>query len=270
VVVTGTSTGIGAATARHLAGLGHTVFAGVRREQDAQPLLAAGAVEPLLLDVTDAEAIAAAAKHVGERTGSLAGLVNNAGMALAAPLEYLPIAELRRQLEVNVVGQQAVTQAFLPLLREGRGRIVNIGSIGDRIVRPMNGPYHMSKFALAAMNDALRLELAGWGLHVALVEPGTIATAIWGTALGAADRVARTLPPEAGKRYGRAVVGARRWAEGASRTGIPPEAVARAITHALTATRPRTRYLVGRDAQIAALIARLPDRAKDRLILSQS
>jgi NAD(P)-dependent dehydrogenase (short-subunit alcohol dehydrogenase family) len=271
VVVTGTSSGIGAATALELAARGYTVFAGVRREADGAALRerASGDVRPLLLDVTDQGAIDAAAEEVGAAAGDLAGLVNNAGIALAAPLEYLPAATFRRQLEVNVVGQLAVTQAFLPLIRRAGGRILNVGSIGDRIVGPMTGAYHASKFALAALTDGLRLELADDGIEVVLIEPGTIATSIWATSTAAADRLVAGLPPEAMQRYGRAIEAAREWAQTAARTGIAPEAVARVIATALTTPRPRTRYLVGREAKIAAVIATLPDRLRDRLILRQ-
>jgi len=273
VVITGTSTGIGAASAVELAARGFTVFAGVRREADGEALVrrAGGDVRPLLLDVTDQSAIDAAAKAVGAATGAtgLAGLVNNAGVALAAPLEYLPPDTFRRQLEVNVVGQLAVTQALLPLVRQARGRIVNVGSIGDRIVGPMTGAYHASKFALAAMTHGLRLELSQDGIEVILVEPGTIATAIWQTSTTAADRLFAGLPPEAGRRYGTRIEATREWARAAARNGIPPEAVARVIAQALVTSRPRTRYLVGRDAKIMSLLANLPDRLRDRLILRQ-
>lgn len=273
VVVTGASTGIGAATARHLAAQGWTVFAGVRREADGDALRhgTEGDIRPLLLDITDAQAIASAAKAVAEAVGGqgLAGVVNNAGIAVAAPLEYLPVDELRRQLEVNVVGQLAVTQALLPLLRAGRGRIVNLGSIGDRIVMPMTGAYHASKFALAALTHGLRMELQPWGIPVVLIEPGTIATPIWATGRATAERIVAGLPAEARKRYGREIEAGIRWTERAARTGISPETVALTITRALTARRPRTRYLVGTDAKVAALLARLPDRLRDRLVLRQ-
>lgn len=271
VVVTGASTGIGAATARHLAAQGWTVFAGVRQEADGAALRrgAEGDIRPLLLDVTDAQAIASAAKAVAEALGGegLAGVVNNAGIAVAAPLEYLPVDELRRQLEVNVIGQLAVTQALLPLLRAGRGRIVNLGSIGDRIVGPMTGAYHASKFALAALTHGLRMELKPWGIPVVLVEPGTIATPIWTTGRATAERILAGLPAEARERYERQIEAATGWAERAARTGISPETVALTITRALTARRPRTRYLVGTEAKVTALIARLPDRLRDRLVL---
>lgn len=273
VVVTGTSTGIGAATVRELSARGYTVFAGVRRDADGEALRdrVGGDVRPLLLDVTDAAAIGSAADEVALAVGAagLAGLVNNAGIALAAPLEYLPAETFRRQLEVNVVGQLAVTQALLPLLRPARGRVVNVGSIGDRLVGPMTGAYHASKFALAALTAGLRLELADAGIEVVLVEPGTVATPIWETSAAAATGLIAELPPEAISRYGSRIEATQAWAKAAARAGLAPEAVARVIARALTAARPRTRYLVGRDARIGAIVAGLPDRLRDRLILSQ-
>jgi NAD(P)-dependent dehydrogenase (short-subunit alcohol dehydrogenase family) len=274
VVVTGASKGIGAAIVWRLVDDGFRVVAGVRRPEDAAQLrdqLGEG-VLPVLLDITDPDAVAAAAElfsgDIGE--GGLAGLVNNAGIAVAAPLEFLPPAELRRQLEVNVVGQHAVTQALLPLLRRGRGRIVNLGSIGDRIVAPMTGPYHVSKFALRAWSDTLRLELSPWGIQVVLVEPGAVATPIWETSIAAAERLQQTLPSGVEELYGRAIAAAKTGALRNAARGIPADRVAAVVARALTVHRPRARYLVGTDARITAIVARLPDRLRDRLILSQS
>ena len=272
-VVTGASKGIGAAVVRRLVAEGFRVVAGVRRAEDAKALgdELGGRVVPALLDITDPEAVASAAELVSEVTGgALAGLVNNAGIAVAAPLEFLPTAELRHQLEVNVVGQHAVTKALVPMLRRGRGRIVNIGSIGDRIVSPMTGPYHVSKFALRAWNDTLRLELAPWGIQVVLVEPGAVATPIWETSIAAAERLQRALPAGVVELYGRAIAAARAGALRSAAQGMPADQVAAVVAKALTSRRPRTRYLVGTDARVAALVARLPDRVRDRLVLSQS
>ena len=271
VVITGASTGIGEACALHLAGLGFRVFAGVRKEADAAALRgkAMGRIAPLSLDVTDPAALGRAAAEVAGAVGDggLAGLVNNAGIAVAAPLEFLPLDEFRRQLEVNVTGQLAATQAFLPLLRRGRGRIVNMSSIAGRIAGPMIGPYHASKFALEALSDALRLELRPWGLHVAVIEPGTIATPIWAKSGAAAEALLAALPARAHELYGPQIAAMRARAARAEGSGIPPRRVAEAVAHALTARRPKTRYLVGTDARIGALVARLPDRLRDRLLL---
>ena len=274
VVVTGAAKGIGAAVVRRLAGEGYRVVAGVRREEDAALLQVqmGDRVVPVLLDITDAAAVDAAAELVAHEAGDrgLAGLVNNAGIAVAAPLEFLPPDELRRQLDVNVVGQHAVTRALLPLLRRAGGRIVTIGSVGGRISTPMTGPYHVSKFGLRALTDALRLELAPWGIEVVLIEPGAVATPIWETSIEAADRLRESLPPEAGERYGRAMEAARASARRSAARGIPPDEVAKVVARALRVHRPRPRYLVGSDARIAAIVAALPDRLRDRLILSQT
>jgi NAD(P)-dependent dehydrogenase (short-subunit alcohol dehydrogenase family) len=274
VVVTGASKGIGAATVRRLTGQGMRVIAGVRREEDAAALKQqlADRVVPVQLDVTDPDAIAAAAEAVRAEVADhgLAGLVNNAGIAVAAPVEFLPPDELRRQLDVNVVGQIAVTQALVPFLRKGRGRIVNVGSIGGRIASPMVGAYAASKFAIAALTDTLRMELFRWGIEVSLIEPGAVATPIWETSVAAADRLLDAAPAALHELYGAQIAAAREGARRNAGAGIPPDDVAKVIEHALTARRPRTRYLVGRDARIASVVARLPDRLRNRLVLSQS
>ncbi len=270
VLVTGASTGIGEACARRLDRAGWRVFAGVRRDEDGQRLRAAMSprLVPVRIDVSDGASIARAAEGIGAADdGGLDGLVNNAGIAVTGPLEYLPIAEFRRQLEVNVVGQLAVTQACLPLLRRRRGRIVLMGSIAGRMTVPFLGPYSASKFALEAMADALRVELQPWGLHVSLVEPGSIATPIWRKSGRAAAEQAAALPEEARRRYGAGAQKLREAAEKTGRRGIDPDVVAAAVEHALTAASPRTRYLVGRDARLRALLVRLiPDRVRDRLL----
>jgi NAD(P)-dependent dehydrogenase (short-subunit alcohol dehydrogenase family) len=269
VVVTGASTGIGEATARQLARQGFRVFAGVRREEDGERLRAAGdGLEPVLLDVTDAGAIERAAAHVREAAGpGLAGLVNNAGVAITGPLEFLPVDELRTQLEINLVAQVAVTQAFLPALRVARGRIVNVSSIGGRIALPLAGPYAASKFGLEAVSDSLRRELRPSGVKVAVVEPGGVRTPIWDKGTAAADRVLSSMPAEAEQRYGDLARTIRAETERIAREGMAPDDVADVVVHALTARRPRTRYLVGRDAKLRARAAKvLPDHVMDRLI----
>jgi NAD(P)-dependent dehydrogenase (short-subunit alcohol dehydrogenase family) len=265
VVVTGASSGIGEATAHHLRSLGFDVLAGVRKEEDAQRLRERG-VSPVRIDVTDQDSIDAARTELGERP--LAGLVNNAGIAVAAPLEFVPIDELRRQLEVNLVGQVAVTQAFLPALRAARGRIVNVSSIGGRVALPLAGPYAASKFALEAVSDSLRRELRDQGVHVAVVEPGGVKTPIWRKGTAAAAEMRSGMPPEAERLYGPLIEAIRReTVKIEQERGLPPQAVAEAIGKALTDGRPKTRYPVGGDARSRALLARLlPDRVFDRLI----
>jgi NAD(P)-dependent dehydrogenase (short-subunit alcohol dehydrogenase family) len=268
VVVTGASSGIGEATALHLNTLGFDVFAGVRKDEDAERLKVAG-LTPLKLDVTDPDSIEAAASELrGPSGGRLAGLVNNAGIAVSGPLEFVPIDELRHQLEVNFVGQVAVTQAFLPLVRAARGRIVNVSSIGGRVALPLLGPYAASKFALEGVSDSLRRELRPLGVHVALVEPGGIKTPIWDKGNARAQEMMGGMPPEAEQLYGDLFRSVRQQARRiAAETGLPPRVVAEAIGHALTARRPKTRYVMGRDARARAIAARfLPDRVFDGLV----
>ncbi len=271
-VVTGASSGIGQATAHHLDSLGFTVFAGVRSAEAVERLTSEGSgrVRPLRLDVTDRESIAAAAAEVREAGGppGLAALVNNAGIAVSAPLELVPIDELRHQLEVNVVGQVAVTQALLPALRQARGRIVNVSSIGGRIALPLAGPYAASKFALEAITDSLRRELRHLGVRVIAIEPGGVKTAIWGKGAETADAMLDRADPEVLALYADLTAALRAEAHRIdTETGIDASEVAEAIGRALTRRRPRTRYLVGRDAQMRGTAARvLPDRALDSVI----
>jgi NAD(P)-dependent dehydrogenase (short-subunit alcohol dehydrogenase family) len=270
-VVTGTSSGIGAATALRLARSGHRVFAGVRRAEDASALVrdGGGNVAPLILDVTDAASIERARATVEEAlrpAGVLAGLVNNAGIAVAGPLEILPLAALREQFEINLFGAIAVTQAFLPLLRASRGRIVNVSSISGKAASPYVGAYCASKHALEAASDALRIELRPFGVHVSVIEPGRVRTPIWERSAAASTARLDALPEESIAPYRQALEGMRSFARIAHKTGTPPEAVAAAIEHALTAKHPRARYLVGVDARVQLAIARLPERLRDRII----
>jgi NAD(P)-dependent dehydrogenase (short-subunit alcohol dehydrogenase family) len=269
VVITGTSTGIGRATAVRLAGMGFRVFAGVRKASDAPE---ASGITPLIIDVTDAASIATAAETVAGQTGSagLRGLVNNAGITVPGPLEFLPLDDLRRQLEVNVIGPIAVTQAFLPQLRTARGRIVNIGSIGGRMSLPFIGAYHISKFGMEALSDSLRMELRPWGIHVSLIEPGGIATPLWERGRAAADELLAKLPPRADQLYGGVINTMREASHKFEKQGIQPDKVAKVIARALTSRTPKTRYLVGMDAHAQAILATIvPDRLMDRLMAWQ-
>jgi NAD(P)-dependent dehydrogenase (short-subunit alcohol dehydrogenase family) len=270
VVVTGASTGIGRATALHLAGSGFTVFAGVRKPQDAETLRSdSSSITPLILDVTNPEQLAAAVKTVEAAVGDkgLQGLVNNAGISGGAPTEFLPLDDLRGMLEVNVVGMVATTQAFLPLLRQGKGRIVCIGSIGGRMAVPFLAAYSMSKAAVSALCDSLRGELRPWGIHVALVEPGAIKTPIWDKGLrGVEESMQGRWPERALQLYGDTIPKLRTMTEKTASSAIEPVNVAKVVEHALTATRPRTRYLVGKDARIQALVRRVPDRTRDAMV----
>jgi NAD(P)-dependent dehydrogenase (short-subunit alcohol dehydrogenase family) len=259
VLVTGASSGIGRACALNLAAAGFRVFAGVRAERDAELLRAAApqSLTPLLLDVTDTDQLSAAASLLTAelRTSGLQGLINNAGICVTGPLEYVPLRALRQQLEVNVVAQVAVTQAVLPLLRIARGRIVNIGSTSGRIAGRLVGPYCASKFALEAVTSALRLELQSSGVAVSIVEPGVVATAFWAKALAAEHALVLNLPPDGSQRYGEALARRRDKMTQFSSTGCLPEAVCNAIFHALTARRPKLRYVVGMDAKLRTTLA---------------
>lgn len=266
-LITGASTGIGRAAALRLDGAGWRVFAGVRKEEDAASLRAAGSerLTPLFLDVTDAAQIAAAAERIEAESGEgLEGLVNNAGIAIPGPLETLPIEEFRRQIEINLVGQVAVTQALLAQLRRAHGRIVFISSIGGRIAFPMTGAYHAAKFGVEAVGDVFRQELRPWGISVSIVEPGTIATPIWERGEQTADQLA---DPKREALYGSVIARYRKLVRDLAAKGIEPEKVAEAIEHALSAERPRTRYLVGLDARVQARLRPLvPTPVFDRIV----
>jgi NAD(P)-dependent dehydrogenase (short-subunit alcohol dehydrogenase family) len=269
ILITGASTGIGHACAVRFAELGFHVFAGVRKPADAEVLRAhsAGNVEPVSLDVTSTDSIAAAMKTVGAEP--LAGLVNNAGIATTGPLELVPIDAWRRQFEVNVIGLVAVTQACLPALRLGRGRVVNVGSIADRCALPGSGPYDSSKFAVGAITDVLRMELRPWGISVSLIEAGSIATPIWDKSRREADELSRQVGPERYALYRNLMETVRREVVESAKTASPVAAVVNAVEHALTSRRPRTRYLVGRDTWFWRFLSWLPDRWRDRVILSK-
>src|SRR4051794_41165569 len=263
VLITGASTGIGRATALALARRGATVLAGVRDPADGEAL--GPAVTPLRLDVTDPDDVAAAGAQAAR--GGLDGLVNNAGIAVSGPLEFLPLEALRRQLEGNAIGQLAVTQACLPALRERRGTIVNVSSISGRAAYPMFGPYAASKFALEALSDSLRRELRGSGVHVVLIEPGGVATPIWERGMSRADALWEAMPAEAHARYGRLYAVMRAQSEKLARDGDPAEALAAVLADVLEARRPRVRYVFGRGARVEAALARvLPDRAFDAVL----
>jgi NAD(P)-dependent dehydrogenase (short-subunit alcohol dehydrogenase family) len=314
VLVTGASKGIGLATARLLADRGYSVFAGIRREEDAlhfggQERSAAdlggteqkgalpGTIVPIILDVADEESRRRAGRQLATAVGDdgLYALVNNAGIAVAAPLEFVPLEELQRQFQVNVFGLIGLCRLTLPLLRHYRAqarraagagsrggphfhgaagcrgdscpRILNMSSIGGRIAFSPSGPYTASKFAVEALTDTLRLELEPQGILISAVEPGTVRTPLWDKAVSAGRRLQEQMPAEAIALYGERISRAMHHAETAADRGIAPERVARRVEHALSSRRPKTRYLVGPDARLARrFILPLPDRLRDRLI----
>jgi NAD(P)-dependent dehydrogenase (short-subunit alcohol dehydrogenase family) len=261
VLVTGASSGIGAAVALELVERGFGVFGTIRRLEDGAAL-AAGGVVPVRMDVTDARSISAARVEVARALAGrpLAGLVNNAGIPAAGPLELMPLGELRRVLEVNLVGAVAVTQAFLPLLKVSRGRIVNMSSLAGRAALPFMGPYAASKFGLEAVSDSLRRELSPFGVDVIVIEPGNIQSKIW-------DKVeVMDLGLYRGTPYEPVLERFRNRALRDGRRAPPAGLVARAVLRALTARRPPTRIIVSARPWIDRLIVRLPDRLLDWLI----
>lgn len=272
VFITGASTGIGEACALLMDKLGFQVIAGVRKIHDGDSLKqkASAKLTYVLIDVTDQASITAAFEKVKNGLGDagLVGLVNNAGISITGPLEFLPVLELRRQFEVNVFGYFTVTQTFLPLIRQGHGRIVNISSIGGRIAEPMMGPYAASKFALEALSDSLRIELRPWKIRVSLIEPGSVLTPIWGKSISHAKHIIDNLPPQARRLYDPLINAMLRFGEKISKSGIPAQQVATAVAHALTAKHPKIRYLLGPDARLKAFLSKwLPASLRDRLIL---
>ena len=260
IFVTGASTGIGRATVERLAADGFAVVAGVRREADAPPAAAAH----VLIDLAEPESVASAAKDLLEQTdGTLAALVNNAGINVNGPFEALPIDEWRRQFEVNLFGQLSLTREVLPALLSSRGRVITVGSVGGRYSAPFLGPYSASKFAVRAWMDALRHEVGPHGVKAVLIEPGAIDTPIWKKGNEHADAILDGLSAEQKSRYAGQVAGARKLAAMAERNAIPPAKVADVIAKALTTPRPRGRYLVGTDAKAQAVIAAAPTRVGD-------
>jgi NAD(P)-dependent dehydrogenase (short-subunit alcohol dehydrogenase family) len=273
VLVTGASTGIGAALAHRLDATGYRVFAGVRRAEDGERLRA-GASERLTwlpLDVTRQDQVLSAAEAIARAVGDagLYGLVNNAGTALGGPLEFVPIDAVRGQLEVNVVGLLAVTQAMLPLLRRARGRIVNIGSIAGKSVAPLAATYAASKHAVEALSDGLRLELRDAGIAVSLVEPGPVRTPIWDKGRAALSRAERTLPARALEFYGGRMALLAKALDRNEARAVPVERVVEVVGRALESRSPRPRYLVGANARLRAILRwLLPDRWNDAVVRS--
>jgi NAD(P)-dependent dehydrogenase (short-subunit alcohol dehydrogenase family) len=269
ILISGATTGIGQCCALELSKLGLTVLAGYRKESDKTKLSALhDNIIPIPLDITHEDSISRAREMIEYHLNGarLIGLVNNAGIAVGGPLEFIPVHTLRHQMETNVLGHIAVTQAFIPLLRQSRGRIINMGSIAGLNALPFVGPYSASKFALESLTDALRVELQPWGIHVAIIEPGSINTPIWEKSLAIAQEQMKHLPPQVTELYGDALEALQKATFKSAQRGIPPQHVANAVIHALTAKRPRTRYLIGRDAQLRQWISWLPDRMQDWLI----
>jgi NAD(P)-dependent dehydrogenase (short-subunit alcohol dehydrogenase family) len=268
VLISGASTGMGAATARELASRGYHVLAGVRRAADADALRATN-LEPVILDITDPHQIEAVAGRVAADPARrpLRAVINNAGIAINAPVELLSMEEWRRQFEVNFFGHIAVTKAFLPALHASSGRVVNISSIGGKIAMPTYGAYAGAKFAMEAMSDALRRELAPHGVQVVVVEPGGVRTEMTGHGIERANDTLASMSPAQRGRYGPLLQAIINQATAFTTSGLPSEAAGRIIADATTVRRPRSRYTIGRDAAILTRLSRiLSDRVLDRIL----
>ena len=269
VVVTGASSGIGEAAALGLAHQGFVVFAGFRSAADGQRMAALHAnIQPIRLDVTDSQSVTIACTQVLSSGVSLHGLVNNAGIAIGGPVEFLPIDEWRRLFDVNVFGAVMATQAFLPHLKAHHGRIVFIGSISGRLAAPFLAPYSASKFALRAIADALRMEVAPSGVLVSIVEPSSVTTPIWSKGRRTRQQMEQVLGAQGVALYGSDLEELLRASEVQERVGMPVERVTQAIVHALTARRPKTHYLVG--SRLASAASHLPATLRDRYVFGRT
>jgi len=271
ILVTGASTGIGAAVVAHLDQAGHDVFAGVRSTAAADEVAnrSSKRVLPVILDVTDADQVADATDVVRSKVGryGLDGLVNNAGIALGGPVEFLPLEEWRTQFEVNVIGQVAVTQALMAPIRAARGRVVFISSVAGMVSSPFGAPYGASKHAIAAVAQSLRVEVAPWGIGVSLVEPGAVGTAIWEKGARTVERVTELVGPAAIDLYGPAIERLDAQIAEINAKAPGPEKVVAAVDHALFHRSPRPRYTAGTDARLVAVGVRLlPERVVSGLL----
>ncbi|MEU5719110.1 SDR family NAD(P)-dependent oxidoreductase [Streptomyces sp. NPDC020403] len=266
IVVTGASTGMGAAAARALARQGFHVLAGVRRVRDADSIRSAG-IEPVILDITEPEQVEALAARVADDPRALHALVNNAGIQVNAAVETLPLAEWRRVFEVNLFGHIAVTQALLPALLRSKGRVINISSVGGTAAMATYGAYAGTKFALEAVSDSLRREVAPLGVQVVVVQPGGVRTEMAARGVQAANELAAGMTPEQDERYGSLIRANNELMATGTASGLTADAAARVIAKAVTTRKPRTRYTAGRDAALITRLVRiLPDRILDRVL----
>ncbi|RUT33695.1 SDR family oxidoreductase [Paenibacillus zeisoli] len=271
VVVTGTSSGIGRATAEQLAAEGFHVLAGVRRQEDADKIKRQN-IEPVIVDVTNIDTLKALAEQVEQDPlgRPLRAVVNNAGIAVNAPLEMVPLDEFRRQIEVSVIGQVAVIQALTPALLNSGGRVVNIGSLGGKVSMPGFGIYSAAKYAMEAINDSLRREMSSFGLKVIMITPGGVSTGLSEQGITTAERLAKLMTPDQHRRHDRLFDAVKAQAETWATDGIRPEKVADVVSRAIHVSKPRTRYTVGRDSALLTRLVRiLPDKLLDRMLRSQ-
>lgn len=271
IVVTGASSGIGRATAQRLAADSFHVLAGVRSKEDAAKL-AGRNIEPVILDITDPETLRTLAIRIADDRGRrpLRAVVNNAGIAVNGPVESVPLDEWRRQFEVGVIGQIAVTQTLMSALLANGGRVINIGSLGSKVSMPGFGPYSAAKFAMEAVNDALRREMAPFGLSVVMITPGAVSTGMTEQGLITIRRLAQLMTSQQHGRHDRLIDAVESQVETFARDGVKPEVAAAVVSRAIKARKPRTRYMVGRDAALLARIVRfIPARLLDRMLRSQ-
>ncbi|MFP7255293.1 dehydrogenase [Virgibacillus sp. 7505] len=271
VIVTGTSSGIGRATAEQLAAEGFHVLAGVRRQEDADKIKRKN-IEPVIVDVTKIDTLKALAERVAQDPlgRPLRAVVNNAGIAVNAPLEMVPLDEFRRQIEVSVIGQVAVIQALTPALLNSGGRVVNIGSIGGKVSMPGFGIYSAAKYAMEAINDSLRREMSSFGLKVIMITPGGVSTGLSEQGITTAARLAKLMTPDQHRRHDRLFDAVKVQAETWATDGISPEKVAAVVSRAIHVSKPRTRYTVGRDSALLIRLVRiLPDKLLDWMLRNQ-
>jgi len=272
VFISGSSSGIGEACALGLDERGYDVFAGVRNEQDGNSLSqrASERLQPVIVDITNPEQIKTAFEAVRQALGEkpLVGLINNAGISVGGPLEFVPIDRLRQMLEVNLIGHISVSQLFIPLLRKSQGRIINVGSVAGIFASPLMGPYCASKYAMEAISDVMRRELKPWNIRVSLLEPGIIATKIWRKASEQAESAIKEAPGELLHLYGPLIERIMKLVADSEKNAQSAQVVVKAVVHALTANRPRTRYRMGPKARPQKVMSWLPDHIQDRIIAS--
>ncbi len=269
ILISGASTGIGRAAAVHMARKGHAVWAGVRSQKsfdDVRKLNVQG-LRPVSLDVTDEKSINGCVSEIKKTSGILHALVNNAGIVVGGPIEAVTMEDWRHQFEVNVFGQIRVTQLCLPMLRESKGRIVNISSIAGKISSPFMGPYCASKFALEGISDSLRREVRRHGIQVSIVEPGPIDTPIWDKSIGKVLERTTEYSEDVQNAYGESLKRFHGRINQAPTRSSPVSVVVEAIEHALTARQARIRYPVGRGIKLATVVSRaLPDSWLDFVV----
>lgn len=267
IVITGTSTGIGKVCALHLDKLGYEVYAGVRKQADGDNLKeeASSRLKPIILDVTSTESISSAVSIIEKETGgNLFGLINNAGIGRGGALEVTPVTEIRKLLEINVIGLMAVTQSFIPMLRKAKGRIINIGSTSGYLAFPGASLYSASKFAVRATTDSLRLELKPFGISVSLISPGAIESAIWEKGREYKEELRKTINPDIAELY----TPLRKFGDRLNKEvkKIPAVEVAKVVAKALNLNKPKRYYFVGNDAKGAAKISKIPKAFLDWII----